>query len=106
MARIGQDIHRIGGHEDDAFGTREHQLQRLQVLGVQAEVLEGHDALVAVEDAQHDVLAVRGRLRRDAEVDLVAGEHERPLGQAPVIGAADEGVQVGVAAAVSVHFED
>ena len=39
---------------------------------MQSQALERHDALFAVEDAQHDVLAVRGRLRGDAEIDLVA----------------------------------
>src|ERR1700687_1274087 len=69
-------------HEDDPLGARQHELQRLEVVGVQAPVFEGHDALVAIQDAQHHVLTVRSRLRGDAEVDLVAREQHR---DAPVL---------------------
>ena len=61
-----------------------NSLQR--VLG-EAERLEVHDDARAVEDTQHDALAVERRQRRDAEVDLLAHHAELDaavLRQAPL----------------------
>jgi len=63
---------RRAGDEDDALRAREHELEGLQFIRLQAQFLQRHDALVAVEDAQHDVLAVRRGLGGNAEVHRVA----------------------------------
>ena len=47
-----------------------------------SQVVDRHDAFLAVEHAQHDVLAVHGGNGRDAEIDLAAGQGER---DAPVL---------------------
>ena len=51
-------------------------VKALQVVAGKAEMVEvdGFDRLRAVEQAQHDALAERGRYRRDAQVDVAAGD--------------------------------
>jgi len=44
---------------------------------VESQPVERHDAFLPVEDAQDDVLAVNGRLRRNAEIDGTAADVER-----------------------------
>jgi hypothetical protein len=60
------------GDEDDALGPRDHALQHFELRLLEAELVERHDALLPVEDAQHQVLAVRGRQARAAEIDHAA----------------------------------
>ena len=56
-------------HQHQAFGAGEDTRELVRLRRREAERLERHDALVAVEDAQHDVLAVQRGLGGDAEVD-------------------------------------
>ena len=65
------------GDQDDALGAGDHQLQALQVLVGEAEIVERDNAFLAVENAQHDILAVDGRLAGDTEIHLAAG-HRQP----------------------------
>ncbi len=65
------------GDEDDAFGTRHHAPQQLLLRGVEADAVERYDALLAIEDAQYDVLAVNGRLRGAAEIDGMSADVHR-----------------------------
>src|SRR3989475_3105907 len=68
--------------KDDAFGPRDHFLEKLKLARFEPQAVERNDAFLPVEYTQHDVLAVRGRLRRDAEIDRAAREHQR---DAPVL---------------------
>ncbi len=64
------------GHQQDAFGTRHHQLQLAPCVFGEAHLLQRHDGFFAVEDAQHQVFAVDAGLRRHAEVDRAAVQRQ------------------------------
>jgi hypothetical protein len=64
------------GDQDDPFRAGDHQFQPVEMLLGEAEILQRHDALLPVENAQHDVFAVDGRLAGDAEIDLATGDGE------------------------------
>ena len=72
-------------HQDQALGAGEDAVEGGALVRGEAERVERDDALVAVEDAQHDVLAVQGGLGGDAEVDRAAADRET---DAPVLRAA------------------
>ena len=67
---------RAGDHED-ALGPRQHQVELRQHRFGQAHLIQADDRLLAVEDAQDDVLAVDGRMARHPEIDRPAGQVER-----------------------------
>ena len=58
------------------FRPGDHQLQLVKVFFGQAEVFQRDDALLPVENTQHDVLAVDRRLAGNAEIDGTTGNAE------------------------------
>jgi hypothetical protein len=63
-------------HEDDALARLQEPVQPFHLVGVHPHALERHGARGAVEDADHDLLAVRGGQRRDAQVHGLAVHHD------------------------------
>ncbi len=64
LARAGRP-----GHEDQPVGTRQALVQAVGGGLVIAEALERLERADAVDDAQHDLLAVHGGQRRETAVD-------------------------------------
>ena len=63
-------------HQDDALGSRDHLLEKLELARFETQTVERHDPFLSVENAQYDVLAVRSRLGGDAKIDGASGEHQ------------------------------
>src|SRR5262249_23882629 len=75
------------GHQDHAVRLVDERSELAQDVLGKAERLEVHDDARAVEDAEHDALAIERRQRRHAEIDLLAHQAELDaavLGQAPL----------------------
>src|SRR2546427_8758599 len=70
------------GHQDHAVGLRDQPVELRERVLRETERPEGHDDRRAVEDAEHDTLAVERGEGRDAEIDLAP--HEPQL-DAPVL---------------------
>ena len=62
--------------QDDALRPGDHQFELIKLRVGEAESFQRYQALLAVENAQHDVFAMHRRLRRDTEVDLPAADIE------------------------------
>ncbi len=65
------------GHEDRAVGLRERRREPIVGVLEEAEVGEVQHRVALVEDADHDLLAVHGRERRDTHVELPGADLHR-----------------------------
>ena len=70
--RGGLAAARGSGDQQNAVGPGDHELQCFELFRRQAQCVQRDEALYFVENAQHHVFAVGGRLRGDAEVDIAA----------------------------------
>ena len=67
LARAGRP-----GHQEDAVGPFDDLLEAAVVLLGEAQVLDAHLDVAAVEDTHDDRLAVVGRQDADAQVEVLA----------------------------------